>query len=53
MNWSMIIAFIYIFRYKKNYQNYKGFNEWSLFQQNKINNKNIEFNKLLQKWNFI
>jgi len=48
----MIIAFIYIFRFKKNCQNLensKGFNEYNLFKRNNINNESIEFDKLLQK----
>jgi hypothetical protein len=49
----MIIAIIYIFRIKKNCQNLgnyiKGFNEYNLFKQNKVDNENIELYKLLAK----
>jgi len=61
MNLNMIIAIIYIFRFKNNTQNLGNYikeynmnhNESKLFRYNKFDNQQIESHKLLAKWNFI
>ena len=59
MNLNMIIAIIYIFRFKNNNQNLGNYikefnnNQWKLSKENITNNQQLELYKLLAKWNFI